>query len=314
MQPQPFRTEELKTDLEARLGFVLASLERLDGASALNFKAVRASDGFAFAVKCWTEDRCELFELTKEHLVDLKGSMAVQRIFEAECPEDFAGCKRLCVKWCPGVRRFPDTLSDDEYRRFLDDSLGFFSDLQRVKLVGPVVPLIEIKRRTLARCRGVGGWILRKVLEAIPDDALTYRKEFVRNIHSDFHHGNFLFDNGRVAGFMDLEEIRKGYPTEDMMRYLVCAKEHLRWYAFSRVRRIRWCFREAVRRLPYTEHEWMLGIAARFMIKVEMNTSRKSRIGVGSAINLWYKGHFYKALLKDVVAIYKTFGGAAHED
>lgn len=303
MQPQPFKTEELKADLEERLGFALSSLERLDGASALNFKAVRASDGFMFAVKCWPKGRYGLFELTKEHLADLRGSMAVQRVFETECSEDFAGCKRLCVSWCPGVRRFPDTLSDDEYRLFLGDILVFFADLQHVRRVFPAVPALEIKRQALEKCRGIGGWILRKVLGSIPDDDLTYREEYVRNIHSDFHHGNFLFEDGRVAGFMDLEEIRKGYPTEDLMRYLICAKEHLRWYAFSRARRTRWCFREAVRLLPYTKHEWALGIAARFMIKVAMNTGHKKRIGFATAVNLWYKGLFYKSLVKDVLRL-----------
>lgn len=48
---QTFETSELKAELERSLGFELKSLERLDGAAALNFKAVRASDGMTFAAR-----------------------------------------------------------------------------------------------------------------------------------------------------------------------------------------------------------------------------------------------------------------------
>ena len=48
---QTFETSELKAELERSLGFALRSLERLDGASALNFKAVRASDGMTYVAR-----------------------------------------------------------------------------------------------------------------------------------------------------------------------------------------------------------------------------------------------------------------------
>ena len=46
---QDFETVDLKAELERSLGFGLKSLDRLDGASALNYRAVRTSDGMTFA-------------------------------------------------------------------------------------------------------------------------------------------------------------------------------------------------------------------------------------------------------------------------
>ena len=83
MVKQDFETEELKGELERALGFRLRSLERLDGARALNFKAVRDSDGFAFAVKCAPpNERQGLFRHLLEHLEVTEGTRAVRRVFE----------------------------------------------------------------------------------------------------------------------------------------------------------------------------------------------------------------------------------------
>ena len=118
---QDFNTEELRSALEGALGFRIASMTRLDGGCALNFRAVRADDGYAFSVKCSPPERQAFFENLVKHLADMKGSKAVRRVFEERCPATFRGYNVLCLEWCPGERRFPDTLSDSELRDFLDD-------------------------------------------------------------------------------------------------------------------------------------------------------------------------------------------------
>jgi len=113
---QPFATEELKDELERKLGFRLRELTRLDGASALNFKAVREADGLPFAVKCSPPSRQRMFDNLVRHLEETRGTKAVRRLFEKECPTVFRSHNLICLEWCAGERLLPDQLTDDQLR------------------------------------------------------------------------------------------------------------------------------------------------------------------------------------------------------
>jgi len=293
---QTFKTEELKTELERSLGFALRSLERLDGASALNFKAVRDSDGMAFAVKCSPLSRQKMFDGLVRHLTDLKGTKAVQRLFERDCPAAFRGYNLVCTAWCSGRRMFPDALTDGQMQGFLDDYLTFSAALQRTSHIVPHDPFVTWRAEALAKCRGLGGFVMRRLLQEISVADLDYREELLRIIHGDFHHGNFLFEDGRVSVYLDLEEFCQGYPTEDLLRYFCCAAEHLRWYEQGRKRRMLKLFELAVRHLPYSRHEWLVAINSRFICRVFMNTNGVSRIGLFKTLNLAFRAAFYRKL------------------
>jgi len=293
---QTFSTEELKEELERKLGFRLRELTRLDGASALNFKAVRATDGMPFAVKCSPPKHQKMFDHLVQNLRGLEGSKAVHRLFERELPPVFRGYNLLCTSWCEGVRIFPDRLTDDQFRAFLDDYLEFSAAMQKCVGVFPLLPLVKMRIGLLTFTGGMWRWLLRLFVDReIPEHTLVYRDSLVRTVHSDFHHGNFLFVDGRVNGYLDLEEFRKGYPAEDLIRYLVCAAEHLRWYELQRGRRICARFAQAVRQLPYSRDEWLLAINSRLLVKV-CSKLQGHRIGPFQLANLFFKARFYRRL------------------
>ena len=298
---QGFETGELKSELERSLGFRLRSLVRLDGARALNFKAVRDSDGMKFAVKCSPpNERQMLFRHLLDHLEVTKGTKAARRLFEKECPPTFRGCNLVCMSWCDGVRMFPDELTGEQLAVFLDDYRDFSDAMQKTGLFLPHDPSAEWRRQALAKCGGPGGWIARRVLEEIPEEELVYRKDLLRIVHGDFHHGNFLFVDGRVSGYLDLEEFRQGYPADDLLRYFCCAVEHLRWYETWRKCRILRQFARAVALLPYSRHEWLVAINARFMNRVFMRTGTRRAIGLIPALHLAYRARFYRKLRRTV--------------
>lgn len=293
---QPFATEELKEELERALGFRLRELTRLDGASALNFKAVRETDGMTFAVKCSPFDRQVMFDHLTENLKKLEGSKAVRRIFERECPPTFRGCNVVCMTWCGGERLFPDRLTREQLAVFMDDYLEFSKAMQRVENPYPATDLRLVRQALLLSFTGFWGGLLRRFVDReIAEDSVVYRPELMRTVHSDFHHGNFLFVDGRVNGYLDLEEFRKGYPAEDIMRYFICAAEHLRWYELHRLRRILACFEQAVRQMPFAKEEWLLAVNGRFLTKVGGITCGK-RIGPFRYLNLVFKARFYRRL------------------
>ena len=212
MRQQTFETAELKSELERALGFELKTLTRLDGASALNFKAVRALDGMTFAVKCSPPDRQVLFGRLVRHLDDVKDTKAVRRFFAETCPSKFREYNVICLSWCPGVRRFPDQLTDEQLKVFLGDYLVFSAAMQKSTDNTSLDPVLDWRQKTLDQCNGVWGGGLRRLIEReIPVESVTYDARRLKVTHGDFHHGNFLFVGGRVAGFFDLEEFCLGY-------------------------------------------------------------------------------------------------------
>lgn len=297
---QPFDTAELKTALEHSLGFALRSLERLDGASALNFRAERAGDGMVFAVKCSPPERWIMHRHLVRHLEEMRGTRAVHRIFADSAPAKFRDYDVVCLEWCPGVRRFPDTLSPDELDAMVDDYLEFSAAMQRATLIIPHDPTDQWRAEALECVGGCwGGWLRRLLETDLTPETTVYRPERLRTVHGDFHHGNFLFDHGRVAGYFDLEEFCQGYPADDFVRYFVCAAEHLRWYEQHRRRRILEMFARAVRRLPYPTDEWVVAINCLFIRKLHSKL-RSPRLGCFQSVNLRFRYGLYRTM-KEIV-------------
>lgn len=297
---QDFKTEELKAELERALGFPLRSLVRLDGASALNFKAVRESDGLAFAVKCSPKFRQVMFDHLVRHLEETKGTKAVSRLFTDDCPPTFRGYNVICLTWCDGERRFPDQLSRLELEAFLTEYLSFSAAMQKATLIAPPDPIERWRAGALAACRGVFGRPLRNLIEReLPAEEVRYRPERLGVIHGDFHHGNFLFVSGRLNGVFDLEEFCRGYPADDIVRYFVCAAEHLRWYEQGRKQKLLRQFAESVAFLPYPVEDWLTAIDSLLVRKLYMKT-HGGRVNAAQMFNLLFRARFYLSLKRIV--------------
>lgn len=297
---QEFETSELKSELERALGFRLLSLERLDGASALNFKAVRESDRLAFAVKCSPKSRQIMFDHLVRHLEETKGTKAVSRLFAGECPSTFRGYNVICLSWCVGERLFPDQLSSEQFADFLNEYQAFSAAIQRSAHVVPADPIADWRAGALTACRGICGcWLTRLIERELPVDEVRYRPDRLGVIHGDFHHGNFLFVDGRLSGFFDLEEFCGGYPADDIVRYIVCAAEHLKWYEQGRKREILKRFAEAVDRLPYPADEWLTAIDGLLILKIFKKVGGRSAGPIQTG-NLLFRARFYLALKRIV--------------
>lgn len=293
---QPFETAELKEELERSLGFRLKSLVRLDGASALNFRAERESDGLLFAVKCSPKFRQVMFDHLVAHLRETEGTKAVKRLFAAECPPVFRGFNVICLSWCAGERKFPDELTEPQLIALLDDYLAFSKAMQKATGIVPHDPMLAWREAALKNCRGIAGRHLRKLIEReLPVEGVTYRKELLKTVHGDFHHGNFLFVDGTVNGFFDLEEFCEGYPTDDLVRYFVCAAEHLKGLGIFRLGRFLERFAVAVQHMPYSREEWEVAINCLLLRKIYMKV-KDGPVGLARAVNLLFRARLYRCM------------------
>ena len=296
---QDFEAGALKKALEQHLGFGLSALERLAGkAWSLNFKAVRDSDGLVFVAKLTPRFKNEAHEKRYEqltrHLAQLKDCKVTRELFP-DCIFEFCGYRVRYLSWCTGKRMFPDLLTDDQLRAFAKDYLDFSAAMQKTDLIKPRRDGVALRQEILMGLGGgVAGVLCRRVEREMPEGEVAHRPDLTRVIHGDFHYGNFLFADGAVTGFFDLDEFRYGYPAEDIVRYVTCAVEHLRWYEFGRADRIARSFGALVAALPYSADEWRVAINVHFLAKAAKRV--RSGCGMFKALNLLWRLRFYRRM------------------
>lgn len=294
-----FEISELREFLERGLGFRLSSLRQLPVCNqSLNFKAVRASDEHAFLVKLSPTASDPGARIRQENLsrnlLVLRGTKAVGVLFP-EAPAVFSRYRLLCLSWCDGRSLTVDRLSPEQFSRFLDDYLSFSSALQRVRDALPQRDLLRWRSEIQKRLRGfLGTRFLRRMEAEVPVADCTYDQSSVKVIHGDLHARNFHFAEGRVTGFFDLEELRLGYPAEDIVRYVVCSFEHLGPFALCRRARILRSFADAVRRLPFSEREWLVAVNGLFLYRIIVNVRRGC--GLRTVADLFLRARLYRKL------------------
>ena len=288
--------EALRAALSDALGFPIAPLERLDGRTTLNFRAVRETDGMTFAVKCAPPKRYASFRRIARYIDQLGdgGGKTARRLFAGRF-DTFREYQVMCLSWCDGERLFPDRLTDGQAVALTEDYLRFSAALQRVVPADPPVDYAAMRLRGLSDCRGVWSGRVRGLLEAMTEERLTVSPERRRIVHGDLHHGNFLFRDGRVSGFFDFENVTEGCPAEDFIRYFVCASEHLRWYEQHRKLRILRVFGIVVATSPYPLSDWELAIDRALTDKI-CHKVRDRGCGFLMSVNLLFRARYYGKL------------------
>lgn len=297
MRANAVETEQLKTEVEKALGFALSSFVRLPEGSSPNYKAVRASDGLPFLVKLLPPKRQWVTPTLLAHLEEMRGTKCVGRLFPeaAECVGD---SRLICLEWCEGTRKMPHQLTEVELCQFLDDYGALSEALQKATRVAQADPL-EKWRAQLQTMTGRRSAPLRRLIaRVVPVEEIVRRPEATRVIYGDFHHGNFVFRNGRVHRFFDLEAFSYGYPTEDIVRYFTCAFEHLPLGGLGYRRRLLRQFAIAVRHLSYTREEWLLALDGQILRKCEGYSEEE--LGFWRTLNLRLRIRLY-CQMKEIV-------------
>ncbi len=293
-----FNRGSVRRTLEAGYGVKIAELEPLHGhAHSFNFRAT-TQDGMAFAVKCFPEEHENLFARLLAHTAPSENPLAATRLFGGKVL-GFNGWKVIALKWMSGTRCFPDELTESGVDEFLSAHQKFVGGLADDGLVLPVRDGLSLKRRLLERLKGGNAPEMVSELKQMSDSTLVLAPEAVRIIHGDLHWENFRFDEGRVTGFLDLEELRFGTPAEDLVRYVVCRAEHQRWYDVFGRRRLLKVFRLFLERTPFSRSEWMFAIDGYLLRKLDKKIS-SGHVPLATRINLRSRFAFYRAL-RDLV-------------
>lgn len=290
-----FDSAGLKAELERALGFRMSGFKRLKCVNSVNFRVTRESDGFVFLVKGLPAWRRAGYDMIVRHVRELKGTLAPQRLFEAECPASFGGYDLICLTWCEGESLFPDRLSEDELDAFLDAYLSFSDALQRTSVHHFAYPGDRWRQEALEKCRTGWGRLVRPCVEDCAAELSFFRPECQRVQHGDLHPGNFVFANGRVVGFLDVEGLTKGYCAWDLVRYFVFSLDRLSVFARRRRAKTFAHFARAVRRLPYPREEWITSLNVSWLEQIHKKLEGP-RVGLVAALQLRLHSRLYRKL------------------
>ncbi len=154
-----------------------------------------------------------------------------------------------------------------------------------------------------------GGFLHKTLLNflfQIKADKSDFPTSFV--LHGDFHNNNLLFHNNQLSAVLDFEEIRYGYPTQDLVRYIICLVQRLPVFInpFS-------VFKEwlvlANASFHFSTDEWIYGLDTYFIIRTEklfQKLNKKNK--VNRLLKLWQlyfsilQYHRFKEIIRSLPA------------
>ena len=314
-----FDTAALASAMARAWGVEATSVVRLAGhAHSINFR-VEAKGAGTFAAKCVPAARVRALRRLVAHAASAAYPDVPSLLFGGKVFE-FGKWKVLALRWIGGTYRCPDELTADETANFLGAHAGFLKGLSDDGEILPVRDALALKRDLLARLGPGGAPGIVRELRLMEDASLVLAPEETSIIHGDLHHKNFCFAGGRVGGFLDIEELRFGTPAEDLVRYVVCRAEHLRWYKLHALRKLFDVFREFVRRTPYSRRAWLFAVDGYLLRKLDKKIGKDGGVSLAGRLNLAVRFGFYRRLREIVCAerpprradgrtVVKIFGG-----
>ena len=119
-------------------------------------------------------------------------------------------------------------------------------------------------------------------------------------IHGDMHFKNVFFEGNKATSFFDLEKIRLGLPTEDLLRYFIHAAERTRFWRLRRKSAIKRNFARLVQISEYPTAAWLAALDLYDRRKMERR-ARKARSRIAFAIDCFMRSGLYRSFRRIIV-------------
>lgn len=120
-----------------------------------------------------------------------------------------------------------------------------------------------------------------------------------RPIHGDFHYQNYYLRNGAMTACYDLESMRLGLPTEDLLRIFAHAIERTRFWRFGRLDALYAGLSRMVKLSGYPKDLWLAAVELHKSYK-SSRRAVKSAFAPFAAIDNWFRAPYYRRLLRAV--------------
>lgn len=112
-------------------------------------------------------------------------------------------------------------------------------------------------------------------------------------IHGDFHCCNYFFRGDEVVSFFDFEMMRRGWPTEDLLRVFLQALERTRFFRLGRLGALYRNLGALVRFSPYPAKAWIAAIDAHEAYK-NGRRFRKAKVKLFAKAERWFRAPLYR--------------------
>ena len=119
-------------------------------------------------------------------------------------------------------------------------------------------------------------------------------------IHGDMHFKNVFFEGDKATSFFDLEKIRLGLPTEDLLRYFIHAPERTRFWRLRRTSAIKRNFASLVHISEHPTAAWLAALDLYEKRKMERR-ARKARSRIAFAIDCFMRSGLYGSFRRIIV-------------
>lgn len=118
-------------------------------------------------------------------------------------------------------------------------------------------------------------------------------------IHGDFHYMNYFMRDGAVSSCFDIESMRLGIPTEDLLRIFAHAIERTRLWNVGRLDAIYRNLTEMVRVSSFSKDAWLAAVR----LYIDHKTGRrveKSAFPLLMKIGNWLRSPYYRRMRRAV--------------
>lgn len=146
-------------------------------------------------------------------------------------------------------------------------------------------------------------------LSAIPCDSLNATDGLAaaaascamepRTVHGDFTYRNFFMKGDALVACFDLECIRRGLPTEDLMNIFVHEMERTRFWRISRLAALKRNFAYLVSISQYPASAWLAAIDL-YELRKSSRRAQKQRVKAFAAIERFFRAPLYAQLRRTV--------------
>lgn len=178
-----------------------------------------------------------------------------------EVPVPFADGFITCLAWQPSEFVPVERWTDEQLESFLAAYAEFFAVLQRTDDVGDAEDDAAIFRTicSYAARHPLAARLLRPLL-TLPLEERTYLPgERLAVTHGDMHGRNYGFRGEKFAFFYDVDNVLRGYPTEDLA-YTVLDRAQRRSVTGARFLRCVEVLRRMMARFNRPPREWRVAI------------------------------------------------------
>lgn len=256
---------------EQSFGCTFASFVRIHaGKSSLNYRA-ETPDGHRYFVKFCTPGHIKrIFGL-----VGAISSPLIPGIAFNGATGQFGKWGICAIEWCEGGDNIPPHLLTPQLMKDINDG---YREISRA--------FSAVDARSLSVREGAEGAAKACGLE-------------LRPIHGDFHYMNYFMRNGVLSACYDLECMRLGLPTEDLLRIFIHAIERTRCWRFMRIRRIFRNLTEMVRLSDYSKDAWLAAVTIYENYKTKRRAEKSSH-PLFVKIDNWLRSPYYRRLRRAV--------------